>query len=91
MQPIVWVNDVIRFKQNNIVAYLIDKGSINLNQIAYLAADPANGFTQEDQEHLAQLIGYSVAGFGGLSYASPETVEKADEIADAMIEERDRQ
>lgn len=88
MQPIVWVGDTIRFKQNNIVRYLIDHGSISLNQIAALAQDGRSGFTQEDQEQLAQLIGYSVSGFGDLSYASEETVAQADEIAARLATDR---
>ena len=39
-------------------------------------------FSDEDREQFAQLIGYSVSGFGELSYASAEMVEKADEIAE---------
>jgi hypothetical protein len=81
MQPIMWVGNTIRFKANNIVRYLIDHGSISLNNIAVLASDPANGFTKQDQMQLAQLIGYSVSGYGDLSYASKKSVVEADEIA----------
>lgn len=88
MQPIVWVNDVVRFKANNIIRHIIDHGSISLKDIAMLAGDPENGFTQEDQEQLAQLIGYSVSGFGDLSYASEMAVEEADRIAAGMAAAR---
>ena len=33
------------------------------------------GFSQEDQEQFAQLIGYSVSGFGDLSYVSDDTFD----------------
>jgi hypothetical protein len=88
MQPIVWAGDTIRFKENAIIRYLIDHGSISLNDIAVLASDPSNGFTRNDQEQLAQLIGYSVSGFGDLPYASKETVAAADEIADTLLQKK---
>jgi hypothetical protein len=53
---------VTRFKQNAIVRYLIDNGSIGLNDLARV------NFPQEDREQFAQLIGYSLSGYGDLSY-----------------------
>ncbi|CAN7373954.1 hypothetical protein LJR231_002240 [Phyllobacterium sp. LjRoot231] len=82
MQPIVWVGDVIRFKENKIVRHLVDNGSIDLNAIAVM------DFPREDHEQLAQLIGYSVSGFGDLSYASRKAVKEADTIAAEMSEKR---
>jgi hypothetical protein len=70
MQPIEMVDGVARFKRNAIVGYL---ASGRLNELAAL------DFPREDWEQLAQLIGYSVSGFGDLSYASEEAIEKADE------------
>jgi hypothetical protein len=35
-------------------------------------------FSEQDREQFAQLIGYSVSGFGDLSYASEEAVAEAD-------------
>ena len=43
---------ITRFKQNTIVRYLIDNGSINLDDLARI------NFPQEDREQFAQLIGY---------------------------------
>jgi len=91
MQPIEYVDGIIRFKANRIVAHLVDNGSIDLNAIARMAARGEAGFTQEDQEQLAQLLGYSVSGFGDLPYASEETVAAADEIAAQLYAERQGQ
>lgn len=73
MQPIYRDDEgVYRFKPNKIVRALLDTSSLDLNQLATM------NFSKEDHEQLAQLIGYSVSGFGGLSYASKDTVEHAD-------------
>ena len=86
MQPIVWAKDgVIRFKANKIIAHLCDtKQPIDLNAIACM------DFPREDHEQLAQLIGYSVSGFGDLSYVRRTTLAKADAIADEMASKRKR-
>ena len=85
MQPIVWDGDgVIRFKANSIVRYILDNGSIDLNRIATM------NFDREDREQFAQLIGYSVSGFGDLSYVRRTTLAKADEIADTLVRKRKR-
>jgi hypothetical protein len=81
VQPLEWVGNVIRFKPNKIVQYLLDNGGIDLNQIAL------QGFSDEDQEHFAQLIGYSFSGWGGLSYVTDETWEKAAVMNDELIAE----
>lgn len=58
---------VLRFKRNHIVCHLLEKGSINMNDLACL------DFSNEDREQFAQLIGYSLGGFADLSYVSVET------------------
>lgn len=63
---------VVRFKANRIVRYLLDAGPFEMNHLARMS------FSDEDREQFAQLIGYSLAGFGELSYVSDETYEKAD-------------
>lgn len=68
MQP-VGADDrgVVRFKPNKIVQKLLDFGQskgYGLNEIAVEA------FEAEDRRQLAQLIGYSVGGYSGLSYVS---------------------
>lgn len=74
MQPIVKVDGVLRFKANNIVRFLLDRGPNDLNalgSIRYL-------FSQDDWDQFMQLIGYSVSGYGDLSTVSRESVEAAD-------------
>lgn len=72
MQPLVRDPDgVIRFKRNAIVDHLLKHGGIDLNAIARLP------FDDRDREQFAQLIGYSVSGFGDLRYARSDTVAAA--------------
>lgn len=67
MQPIVLdEHGVARFKANSLVRYILDAGKkygINMNHLAILP-----NISQEDREQFAQLLGYSVLGFGDLSY-----------------------
>jgi hypothetical protein len=60
----------LRFKQNSIVRFLKDTSKYNLNELALMP------FDREDWEQFAQLIGYSLDGFGELSYVSQETHKK---------------
>lgn len=83
-QPIGWDDHkVIRFKENKIVSWMLDMGRIgqkfDLNTIVmkYRAGE----FSNEDLCQLDQLIGYSVSGFGDLSYVPGEEVSTCDEIA----------
>ncbi len=62
LQPIV--NN--RFVGNKVVEYLLEKGGLDLNDLAI-----AN-LPREDHEQFAQLISYSVSGWGSLSYVSDE-------------------
>lgn len=76
MQPIVRAADgVVRFKANAIVAFLLDAGPFDMNALARMP------FSDEDREQFAQLIGYSVSGFGDLPYVPAHTVMAADELA----------
>lgn len=86
MQPIVIdEHGTPRFKANPIVRYLLDSGGIDLNKIAIMAGRGL--FSDEDQMQLAQLIGYSVGGYGDLSYVSEESINEADAAADAALAE----
>jgi hypothetical protein len=91
MQPIGWDgHHVIRFKRNAIVDYLLrectEHGGTDLNRIAWLVA--RGTFSNEDQVQLAQLIGYSVSGFGDLNYVSEDIVEQADAEAEKIANAR---
>ena len=71
MQPVITVGGVKRFKANAIVRFLLDAGPFDMNQLALMK------FSREDREQFAQLIGYSVTGFGELQYVSDEAYKKA--------------
>lgn len=77
-QPIQPLGDdgkgVIRFKENKLVQYILDKGGIDMNHLA------VQEFPQEDREQFAQLIGYSLSGYGDLSYVRDETWEAANRM-----------
>jgi GMP synthase PP-ATPase subunit len=62
---------VVRFRANAIVQFLLENGPHDLNSLA------ARNFSPEDQEQFAQLIGYSLGGFGDLSYVRTETYTMA--------------
>lgn len=75
MQPLVVDDGVLRFRRNAIVAHLLESGKDDMNSLAIMP------FSQVDREQFAQLIGYSVSGFGDLSYAKDKTVFEADRRA----------
>lgn len=64
-----------RFRENKVVRYLLDHGGLDLNQLTMALPD-----CREDWEQFAQLIGYSLSGFGDLSYVSDETYETAERL-----------
>lgn len=68
-------NGVLRFKSNAIVRFLLDAGPFNMNTLALM------DFSREDREQFAQLIGYSLSGFGELSYVRSKTYKRAAEAA----------
>lgn len=85
IQPIGYDrHGVIRFKENKIIRWLCDTGKLNLNETAVLP-----GIPKEDHEQLAQLLGYSVSGFGELPYVSRVVLQQADEEADRLIQQRE--
>ena len=73
-QPLEMVQDVVRFKKNKIVEYLLDNGGMDMNHLAI------QDFSDEDRRQFAQLIGYSVSGYGDLNYVDGHwSVDAADE------------
>lgn len=73
-------NGVWRFKSNKIIEYLFDSGKLDLNEIARMR------FTAEDKMQLAQLLGYSLSGYGDLSYVTDESYDAAH----ASLREEDK-
>lgn len=78
-------NGRMRFKKNAIVEFLLDKGPFDMNVLA------GKDFPQEDWVQFAQLIGYSLDGFGELSYVTDDVYETAVEMTkpkvDALVAE----
>lgn len=66
----------IRFRENHIVRYLLDHGGLDLHALALALPNE-----QADWEQFAQLIGYSLSGFGDLSYVRDETYAVAEALA----------
>lgn len=78
-QPIVVTEDgTVRFRENKIVRFLLDNAPFDINDLS------KHDFGTRDWEIFMQLIGYSVCGYGELSCVSSASVERADEIADAL-------
>lgn len=71
-----------RFVENEIVRWILENGGLNLNDIAMRI------FSQEDREQFAQLIGYSVSGWGSLSYVSEESYSQAKMMMAKGIDEQ---
>jgi hypothetical protein len=84
MQPIHLVDGVARFRKNAIVDWLFKTGKIDLNEILATAQMLEDAFPVEDVEQFWQMLGYSVSGYGDLSFVRKKTVEKADKIVEEM-------
>jgi hypothetical protein len=76
IQPLSSVSGVIRFKENAIVKFLLDNGPNDMNTLARMS------FSIEDRVQFAQLIGYSLSGFGELSYVPDADWEAAAVLVD---------
>jgi hypothetical protein len=76
-QKIVVADDqMVRFQENPIVRYLLDNGGLTMTDLARL------DFSNADRRQFAQLIGYSVRGYGELRCAEGhKSVRKADKVA----------
>ncbi len=77
MQPLVLQDGCVRFRTNTLVQYLLDHGPVDMNRLARLNAP------RSDRAQFAQLIGYSVSGYGSLSYAL--NVDEADRAARELL------
>lgn len=76
MQPLAKDDyGVLRFKRNAIIDYLFMSGNLNLNKLAVM------DFTPEDRQQIAQLLGYSLYGYGDLSYVDDAAYEAAEAAA----------
>lgn len=88
IQPLALdASGVLRFKENKIVddllSYSRERG-FGLNEIA------VRDYTREDRQQLAQLIGYSLSGYGELtSYVDDDAYGIAERMANGAKDERD--
>jgi hypothetical protein len=86
IQPIVVDQDgVPRFQGNAIVQYLLAfarNHGCGLNELAEIP-----GFRPDDWQQLAQLLGYSLDGYGELSYVTADAYEQARLMATAGLTE----
>lgn len=80
MQPVrIDEQGTPRFVANSLVRYLLNNnGRIDMNLLATL-----RGIPDVDRQQFAQLIGYSVSGYGELSYVSDEAYAVAQKAAEA--------
>ena len=72
-----------RFVSNKIVLHLLDIAAshgCDMNTIATM------DFSDDDRMQFAQLIGYSVGGYGELSYVTDESYEEAETITTLRAE-----
>lgn len=65
-----------RFQKNKIVDFLLDNGGFDMNALAGME------FSREDRIQFAQLIGYSISGFGELPYVPGDRADIAQQIAE---------
>jgi hypothetical protein len=87
MQPIYLdENGTPRFRNNAIVRRLIDEKIFSLQDIAAWLED----VPVEDVEQFWQLLGYSISGYGDLSFVRPEILARVNAKAKALIEESKR-
>ena len=84
-QPLVRdEHGVIRFLCNQIVRDLVDRRVINLNDL------DLRKYPDADIEQFWQLIGYSISGYGDLSFICKETVGRFDRAAAKMLKKAKR-
>jgi len=74
-------HDRLRFKRNEIVCKLLEEGPFDMNAIARWDV------SRDDRIQFAQLIGYSLGGFGELSYVDDETYGSAQRMVEDQQDE----
>lgn len=92
IQPLVIEQCVVRFKANEIVRLLLQSHpSTDMNRLATLE------FSDDDRRQFAQLIGYSLSGYGDLPYVDDLSYNTAAQMLygaderDARIEALERE
>jgi hypothetical protein len=86
MQPIyIDKEGVVRFQSNKIVDWLFATQKISLNEISAMCQ--TSKIPKADQMQFWQMLGYSVSGFGDLSFVDKEIVFQADMIAEQLLQD----
>lgn len=86
MQPLVRdEHGTIRFQANAIVRYLLDEATAGRRCSMNDLARHQHLFSADDREQFAQLIGYSVSGYGDLSYVRDESYDAAHAAAQELL------
>lgn len=75
MQPLEIDAGKARFKQNTLVRFLLDAGPFDMNKLAIIRCSDA------ERSQFAQLIGYSIDGWGELDYVTDEERARAESLA----------
>lgn len=83
IQPLNYVDGVLRFKENKIVSFLLDNGGYDLNRLHCM------NFSDEDWEQFNQLHGYSVDGWFDISKNSEETKDLVTQLEAKFLKEND--
>lgn len=87
IQPIYETEEgTLRFKENKIVHFLLNVArrlDVDMNELATM------DFSQDDRQQFAQLIGYSVSGFGELSYVDDDTYHAVRTMKLSGLDEKD--
>ena len=88
IQPLQVDNSgTIRFKPNKIVETLLEWSRERGRDLNDLACMP---FSSDDRSQFAQLIGYSLGGYGELSYVDDDTYNAASKMSEGLTEEQAR-
>jgi len=94
MQPVyVDSHGTVRFRGNTIVRELVDRDSARGRVYPQFPARtdgglnwiPTQDFSLDDQEQLAQLVGYSISGYHELPYVTSASAAKASAFAHAIM------
>ncbi|MBY0510184.1 MAG: hypothetical protein K2P94_08505 [Rhodospirillaceae bacterium] len=78
-RPLVWSEDgMLHFQPNAICHWLLETGHVCMNTISQ------QGFCDADRAEFAQLIGYSVSGWGELDYVTFKQFRLVQHLAELL-------
>ena len=88
-QPVVLdEHGVARFQANRVIGKLMSVAVEAGYSLNGLASDRAHGvFTDAECAQLMQLVGYSVSGFGDLSYVNYDDLVRADAAVEELLKD----